>query len=220
MNFGRTITITGEDLPEVAAASGAGFVSASEADLLAQLKAGESAAFDIMINRYSSDLYSLLLRLTDNPEEARDLTQETFLRVVQSVKNFRGEASLKTWLFRIAINQARNRRRWWLARRQNVTFSLDGGRRDDDESLSLHNTLTDDSQASPEDEAMRGEQSVKLREALRGLTANFREAVILRDIEGLSYEEIADTLQTSVGTVKSRIARGREELRKRLKRSL
>ncbi len=219
MNFGRTITITGEDLPEVAAASGAGFVSASEADLLAQLKAGESTAFDILINRYSGDLYSLLLRLSGNPEEARDLTQETFLRVVQSVKNFRGEASLKTWLFRIAINQARNRRRWWLARRQNVTFSLDGGR-DDDDSTSLHNTLTDDSQASPEDEALRREQSAKLRDALRGLATHFREAVILRDIEGFSYEEIADTLQTSVGTVKSRIARGREELKKRLKRSL
>ncbi len=219
MNFGRTITITGEDLPEVAAASGAGFVSTSESDLLARLKAGESTAFDILINRYSGDLYSLLLRLTDNPEEARDLTQETFLRVVQSVKNFRGEASLKTWLFRIAINQARNRRRWWLARRQNVTFSLDGGR-DDDDSPSLHDTLTDDSQASPEDEALRREQSAKLRDALRRLATNFREAVILRDIEGLSYEEIADTLQTSVGTVKSRIARGREELKKRLKRSL
>ena len=221
MNFGRTITITGEDLPEVAAASGAGFVSASEADLLEQLKAGESRAFDILINRYSGDLYSLLLRLTNNGEEARDLTQETFLRVVQSVKNFRGEASLKTWLFRIAINQARNRRRWWLARRQNVTFSLDGARRGDDkDSPSLHDTLTDDSQASPEDEAVQREQSAKLRAALGELATNFREAVILRDIEGLSYEEIADALQTSIGTVKSRIARGRDELRKKLRRSL
>ena len=219
MNFGRTITITGEELPEVATASGTGFVSASETDLLEQLKAGESTAFDILINRYSGDLYSLLLRLTGNPEEARDLTQETFLRVVQSVKNFRGESSLKTWLFRIAINQARNRRRWWLARRQNVTFSLDGKQSDDD-ALSLHDTLTDDSRASPEDEALQREQSAKLHDALRGLAANFREAVILRDIEGLSYEEIAEALQTSVGTVKSRIARGREELRKRLKRSL
>lgn len=220
MNFGRTITITGEDLPEVAAASGAGFVSASETDLLAQLKAGDSTAFDILINRYSGDLYSLLLRLTANPEEARDLTQETFLRVIQSVKNFRGEASLKTWLFRIAINQARNRRRWWLARRQNMTISLDDGRRDDEDSPNLHDTLTDDSRVSPEDEALQREQSAKLRDALQGLSPNFREAVVLRDIEDLSYEEIADALQTNVGTVKSRIARGREELRKRLKRSL
>ncbi|MEP6923077.1 MAG: sigma-70 family RNA polymerase sigma factor [Pyrinomonadaceae bacterium] len=219
MNFGKTVTITGEDLPNVASATSAEFVSASETDFLDRLKSGDSTAFDILINRYSGDIYSLLFRLTQNHEEARDLAQETFLRVVQSVKSFRGDASLKTWLFRIAINQARNRRRWWMARRQNATFSLDAERSEDD-STSLHDTLADNSQATPEDEILRREQSERLHQALKELTPNFREAVVLRDIEEFSYEEIADALQTSVGTVKSRIARGREELRKKLKRSL
>lgn len=219
MNFGKTIAINHQDLPEVAAATNSEFVSsASETDLLEQLKNGEAAAFDILITRFSGDIYALLFRLTQNAEEARDLTQETFLRVVQSVKKFRGEASLKTWLFRIAINQARNRRRWWTARGQQQTISLDAGRSND--SPSLHDTLTDASRASPEDEVLQREQLTQLHKALQELTLNFREAVILRDIEGLSYEEIAETLQTGLGTVKSRIARGREELRKKLKRSL
>lgn len=220
MNFGKAVAITHQDLPEVAAATNTEFVSAApEIDLLEKLKNGDAAAFDILINRFSNDVYSLLFRLTQNSEEARDLTQETFLRVVQSVKSFRGEASLKTWLFRIAINQARNRRRWWMARRQNVTFSLDAGR-SNDESANLHDTLADASQSSPEEQALQREQSKCLHKALQELTPNFREAVVLRDIEGLSYEEIAETLETSIGTIKSRIARGREELRKKLKRSL
>lgn len=217
MNFGKTIAITGENLPEVAAAMETEFVSASESELLERLKDGEPAAFDILINRFSGEIYSLLFRLTENAEEAQDLTQESFLRVVQSVKNFRGEASLKTWIFRIAINQARNRRRWWLARRQNLTFSLDAPQHDD--SLGLRETLTDDSQISPEEDILQREQSAWLRKALQELAPHFREAVVLRDIEGLSYEEIAVALQTSIGTVKSRIARGREELKEKFKRS-
>ena len=106
-----------------------------------------------------------------------------------------------------------------MARGQNLTFSLDAGRTND-ETANLHDTLTDASQSSPEEQVLQREQSQHLHKALQELTPNFREAVILRDIEGLSYEEIAEALETSIGTVKSRIARGREELRKKLKRSL
>ena len=145
--------------------------------------------------------------------------------MIQAVKDFRGEASLKTWIFRIAINQARNRRRWWKARRQNVTVSLDanqtrGDRSSSGDSQNLRDTLADNRAASPEIEVLQREQSAQLRQALHELPAQFREAVILRDIKGLSYEEIAQALDTGIGTVKSRIARGRDELRRKLRRSL
>lgn len=218
MNFGKTVAIAEQDLPEVALATDAEFVS-TEREFLERLKASEAEAFDQLITKFSGELYGLLFRLTGNAEEAQDLTQETFLRVVQSVNSFRGDASLKTWLFRIAINQARNRRRWWLARKLNLTFSLDAGMERDD-TPSLRELLKDDSQISPEDAVLQHEQSAKLQEALQELSPNFREAVVLRDIEGLSYEQIAAALETGIGTVKSRIARGREELRRKLKRSL
>lgn len=218
MSFGKTVAIAEQNLPEVALAANAEFVS-TEADFLERLKAGEETAFDELITRFSGEIYALLFRLTVNPEEAKDLTQETFLRVVQSVSSFRGDASLKTWLFRIAINQARNRRRWWLARKLNLTFSLDAGKKDD-ETFSLRESLRDERRISPEEEVLQREQSSQLHKALSELSPNYREAVVLRDIEGLSYEEIAAALETGVGTVKSRIARGREELRRKLKRSL
>lgn len=218
MNFGKAGVIAEHDLPEVALAAEMEFVS-SERDFIERLKAGESTAFDELITKFSGDVYAILYRLTENPEDARDLTQETFLRVVQSIGNFRGDASLKTWLIRIAINQARNRRRWWLARKLNLTFSLDAGKKDD-ETFSLAETLQDESQISPEAAVLQSEQSSQLHKALRELAPNFREAVVLRDIEGLSYEEIAAALETNVGTIKSRIARGRDELRRKLKRSL
>lgn len=220
MNFGRTALIAESDLPEVALATTAEFVSDEEAQFIERLKTGEAAAFDTLVVRFSADIYALLWRITDNSEEARDLTQETFLRVVQSIKSFRGDANLKTWLFRIAINQARNRRRWWMARQQNATVSLDAENERSGQALSLHETLADETRASPEAEMLQREQSACLREALQKLSPQFREAVVLRDIKGLSYEEIAAALEISVGTVKSRIARGREELKKKIKRSL
>jgi RNA polymerase sigma-70 factor (ECF subfamily) len=218
MNFGKTIAITEQDLSEVA---GMAAQTEFEKDFLERLKAGENEAFDNLINEYSTHLYALLLRLTDNSEEARDLTQETFLRVVQSIENFRGESSLKTWLFRIAINQARNRRRWSIGRFVNQTFSLDARRGGEDENTqNWHEILRDEKQITPEEEVLRREQTAQINKALQQIPPVFREAVILRDIENLSYEEIAAALETNVGTVKSRISRGREVLRKKLKRSL
>jgi RNA polymerase sigma-70 factor (ECF subfamily) len=126
------------------------------------------------------------------------------------VKNFRGDADLKTWLYRIAVNQSRNRFRWWKRRKADSTFSLD----EDENPLSER---IQSNSENPEMATLRKEREFLLRKALQELPDNFKEVVILRDIEGLSYEEIANLLQTNVGTVKSRIARGREELRRKLK---
>lgn len=188
--------------------------TAVETEFIERLKTGEAAAFDLLVTRYSADIYALLVRLTQNPEEAADLTQETFLHALGAMKNFRGDAELKTWLFRIAVNQSRNRFRWWTRRRRDYTVSLDAPLTGGETALS--DTFSSDS-ASPEQDVLRRERESVLRTALENLPEAYREAVIFCDVEGLSYEEIGAALGINVGTVKSRIARGREELRRKLK---
>lgn len=179
-----------------------------------KLKDGDEAAFETLIDRYSGDICALLYRLTKNPEEAADLTQDTFLHVLRSIKTFRGESELKTWLFRIAINESRNRFRWWKRRRRDLTISLDANIGDSETRFS--DTLAASS-LSPEESALIREREDALNTALFEIQTVYREAIILCDIEGMSYEETATALGISIGTVKSRISRGREELRRRLK---
>jgi RNA polymerase sigma-70 factor, ECF subfamily len=152
--------------------------------------------------------------LTEDAEEAHDLTQETFLRAFQHIARFRGDADLKTWLYRIAVNQARNRWRWWRRRRRDKTVSLDLPVGEREEPLSAN--LYDRERPDPEQQTLARERERALGRALQTLGRPFREAVILRDVEGLSYEEIAATLEISIGTVKSRLSRGRIELRRKL----
>ena len=179
-----------------------------------KLKAGDEAAFETLIDRYSGDIYALLYRVTENREEASDLTQDTFLRVVRSIKTFRGESELKTWLFRIAINESRNRFRWWKRRRRDLTISLDATVGESETPLSA--TLVDSS-ISPEDATLSHEREAAINMALLDIQEVYREAIVLCDVEGFSYEETAAALGIGIGTVKSRISRGREELRRRLK---
>src|SRR5688572_28621495 len=113
------------DLEQVATAASVEPRSANETQFIERLKRGDAAAFEVLIAERSGEIYGLLYRLTENSEEARDLTQETFLRAFQSIGHFRGEADLRTWIYRIAINQARNRWRWWRRRRRDVTVSID-----------------------------------------------------------------------------------------------
>jgi len=181
---------------------------------LDNLRAGDAAAFEVLIDRYSSGVYALLYRITENPEEASDLTQDTFLRALRSIKGFRGDSELKTWLYRIAINESRNRFRWWKRRRRDVTISIDATI--GDSQTTLLDTLADRS-ISPEESALNREREYALKTALQELPEAYREAIVLCDVEGLTYDEIAVALQIGIGTVKSRISRGRQELRRRLK---
>ena len=214
MFFSKSITLDDEELGNVAMAAGTSDAfSSAESEFVEKLKAGDANAFDTLANRYARDIYTLLFRLTQDAEEASDLTQETFLSALKAISKFRGEADLKTWLFRIAINESRNRFRWWKRRRRDVTISLDVTIGETDTPLS--ETFSSDA-LNPEESALRGEREKILREALNDLPEIFREAVVLCDIEGLSYEEIAQTLEVNIGTIKSRIARGRDELRRKL----
>ena len=209
---------THAELNEVASAAGIGVRPTAEDQFLERLRRGDTAAFEQLVAERSGDIYSLLFRLTSDAEEARDLTQETFLRAFQGIQRFRGEADLKTWIYRIAINQARNRWRWWKRRRRDATVSLDApiGDREQTIGSGLRNVDAID----PEQETLARERELQLREALQSLRSSYREAVILRDVEGFSYEEIAETLQINIGTVKSRLSRGRLELRHMLEGSL
>ncbi|HKP70091.1 MAG TPA: sigma-70 family RNA polymerase sigma factor [Pyrinomonadaceae bacterium] len=214
MVFGKSITFDEEDIGKVASATGVPAAYAiTDSDFLDRLRNGDPDAFDTFITRYSGEIYSLLYRMTGDPEEAGDLTQETFLSALKSIKSFRGESELKTWLFRIAVNHSRNKFRWWKRRKRSETISLD--KEIGDGTITVGDTLSDDSE-SPEEAVLRLERRRQLMAALNGLPEMFREAVVLCDIEGLGYEEIARVLAINVGTVKSRLARGREQLRKRL----
>ncbi|HEY0350073.1 MAG TPA: sigma-70 family RNA polymerase sigma factor [Pyrinomonadaceae bacterium] len=219
MSYGEQIALRGHaNIETVASAAEIDLRSPSEDQFLEKLRRGDALAYERLVAEHSGDVYALLYRLTTDPEEARDLTQETFLRAFQSIARFRGDSSLKTWIYRIAINQARNRWRWWRRRKRDVTVSLDATDEHRDKPLAA--TLPSDNSPSPEQETLAHEREAQLREALQGLRQSYREAVILRDVEGFSYEEIGRTLQISIGTVKSRISRGRLELRHQLEGSL
>jgi RNA polymerase sigma-70 factor, ECF subfamily len=222
VSYGEPIALRGQmELEQVAPATVAESCielrPRSESEFIERLKRGESAAFEQLVEERSGEIYGLLFRLTENGEEARDLTQETFLRAFQSIDRFRGEADLRTWIYRIAINQARNRWRWWRRRRGESTVSLDGMVGNSNQPLVA--TLVENSE-NPEQTTLAHEREVALRSALRRLGRSYRETVILRDIEGFTYEEIAETLGINVGTVKSRLARGRQELRRKLEGAL
>ncbi len=188
-----------------------------ESTIVARLRAGEADAFDQLVEEFQSLVYALTLRILNDAEDARDATQETFLKIYRHFANFRGEASLKTWICRIAINQARSADRWRRRRRRGDTTSLDApagpSMGADGECARSPIDYLQSRSATPEDETLLRERGRQIESGLRRLKKDFRIAVILRDIEGLSYEEIAWVTEVSVGTVKSRIARGREMLR-------
>ena len=217
MSYGEPIALRQMELEQVAPAAEVESRARAEAKFIERLKEGEAAAFEELVTERSGEIYGLLFRLTENSEEARDLTQETFLRAFQSIGGFRGDADLRTWIYRIAINQARNRWRWWRRRRRDSTVSLDATQGQSEKSLI--ETLAESSE-NPEQQTLAHERELALRSALQKVGLAYRETLILRDIEGFTYEEIATTLGINVGTVKSRLARGRQELRRKLEGSL
>jgi RNA polymerase sigma-70 factor, ECF subfamily len=185
-----------------------------EARLISRLRARDLTAFEELVAQFERPVYSLCFRLLGDAEEARDAAQETFLKVYRGLSGFRGEAGLKTWIYRIAINQAMNQKRWWRRRHRDETISLDITRGQSDTTIG---NMLPGRASSPEALAISGERERFIMRALDEIKQEYRIALILREIEELSYEEIAQTLGISIGTVKSRIARGREELRRRVK---
>ena len=185
-----------------------------DAALVAALKAGSDEAFAMLIAQYSQPLYSLIARSLQDPADAADITQEVFIKVFRNIRSFHGEASLRTWLYRIALHEASNQRRWWTRhKRQEITIDTAAtGTDEEDEAMCLSATLRD-SGFTPCDQVIHGELKVRVDEALRQLPEAFRTVVVLREMEGFSYEEIGEVLNVPAGTVKSRLKRGRAALK-------
>jgi len=182
-----------------------------ERELISRLIDGQEAAYETLIARFEHPIFNLVSRLTNDPGDAPDVVQEVFLKVFRNVHTFRGQSSLKTWIYRIAVNESRNHRRWFGRHRsQEIALEPTAG-----ETHSYLDWLPDPAR-SPMELAMDHERETLIEAALAEINPHYRAALVLRELEGLSYDEIAEILETSLGTVKSRILRGREALRERL----
>jgi RNA polymerase sigma-70 factor (ECF subfamily) len=188
-------------------------VNTEDAALVADLKAGSEDAFAILIAQYHQPLYSLIARSLNDPTDAADITQEVFIKVFRSIRSFHGDASLRTWLYRIALHEASNQRRWWSRhKKQEVTIDAPLEQEEDGSSVCLSAMLADEGN-SPFDNVAQSEIRERVEAALRQIPEAFRTVVVLREIEGFAYEEIAEILNVNLGTVKSRLTRGRSALR-------
>ncbi len=192
-----------------------GGIRPEEATILLELKAGSEAAFASLIAQYQQPIYSLVARTIRNPSDAPDLTQEIFLKIFRGIRSFNGDSSLRTWIYRIAIHEASNQRRWW-RRHCEREVALEGDAPDGEgKEISLLDSLAG-TEESPFDAAAHAELRDQVEGELRKIAEPFRTTVVLRDIEGFSYEEIAEILDVQLGTVKSRLMRGRAQLKTRL----
>ncbi|HEV2490545.1 MAG TPA: sigma-70 family RNA polymerase sigma factor [Candidatus Acidoferrales bacterium] len=178
-----------------------------EAELVTNLQSGSDSAFNWVVTYYHAAVYNVVFGVLGDRNDAADVTQEVFLKAFRGIGGFRQGSSLKTWLYRIAVREALNHRRWWHRHCRN-DVSIDAPASENQAPNEI-----EDSGATPFERLASRETQSAVRNALRDLPAAYRSAVILRDLEGLSYEEVAEVLEISVATVKTRILRGRRALR-------
>src|SRR5215475_8754717 len=190
-------------------------LSAEEALFVSRLQANEDAAYDELVRTYSASIFHVAYRMLGDSAEASDAVQEIFLKVFRNIGGFKGEAALKTWVFRIAFSELLNRLRWWRRRHRFATMSLD----EQPNGTGIGHSVPSPS-PTPEQMLQSKEQETAIHQALGRLSKDHRSIIVLRDIEGFSYNEIADVLGVSIGTVKSRLARARSDLKKSLMRYL
>jgi RNA polymerase sigma-70 factor (ECF subfamily) len=188
-------------------------LQSEEAALIAELRAGSEEAFAWLIARFHQPIYSLLARVVYDRADAADLTQEVFVKVFRGVGSFHGESSLRTWIYRIALREASNQRRWWMRhKRQEVAIDEDFTDRESGTQMQLKERLVDPGE-SPYDAMVHEENRARVEAALSQVPEPFRTTLILRDIEGFVYEEVAEIEGVNLGTVKSRLVRGRAYLK-------
>src|SRR6266568_4606836 len=190
-------------------------VNAEESLFVLRLKANEDAAYDELVRGYHASIFHVAYRMLGDAAEASDVVQEIFLKVFRNIGGFKGEAALKTWIFKIAFSEILNRLRWWKRRHRYTTLSLDES---PNGNVPGHGVA--DAGPTPEEVLQAKEREDAIQQALRRLSHEHRSIVVLRDIEGFSYTEIADVFGISMGTVKSRLARARADLKKTLMRYL
>lgn len=191
-------------------------IRAEEAVLTAELQAGSEEAFSLLIAQYHASVYSLVSRVLNDPSDAPDITQDVFLKVFRGIRSFHGDSSLRTWIYRIALREAYNQRRWWSRHRgREVTIEPETAAGAERTATGLKDVLVDPHE-SPFETVAHEEIRAQVEAELRRLPEPFRTVVVLRDLEGLSYDEIAEILGAHLGTVKSRLMRGRAMLRQNL----
>jgi RNA polymerase sigma-70 factor (ECF subfamily) len=179
--------------------------------LVQQCATGDEDACARLVTDHQRMVYQLGLHLLGDPQEAADLSQEVFLRIFRTLSQFRGQSTLRTWIYRIVVNQASNRQRWWRRRRRGQQVPLE-------EHTAAHGELPESrSYAMPDQVLQQRETAGRVWKALNHLPFDQRAVIVLREIDGLSYEEIATSLGVAVGTVKSRLARARGSLREALR---
>jgi RNA polymerase sigma-70 factor (ECF subfamily) len=198
-------------------APGQSALSAEEGLFVMRLQANEDAAYDELVRVYSASIFHVAYRMLGDTAEASDIVQDIFLKVFRNIGGFKGEAALKTWIFKIAFSEILNRLRWWKRRHRFATVSLDD--QFNDANSGPERTVVA-SGPSPEQALQSKEEESAIQQALGKLSREHRSIIVLRDIEGFSYIEIADVLGVSIGTVKSRLARARADLKKSLMRYL
>ena len=181
-------------------------VDGREATLVRRCVASDESACAELVAEHQRMVVQLATNLLSDREEALDLSQDVFLRVFSTLHRFRGQSSLRTWIYRIAVNQARNRHRFWRRRHRGDQVSLD-------EHVAIHGDCLSGHDATPDGVLAQKELAARLGRALDHLPFDQRTAIVLREIDGLSYEEIAYSLGVAIGTVKSRLTRARRTLR-------
>ena len=188
-------------------------LQSEESAQIAELRAGSEEAFARLIERYRQPIYSLLARTVHDRADAADLTQEVFVKIFRGVGNFHGESSLRTWIYRIALREASNQRRWWMRhKQQEMPIEQEMNQREGGTPLRLKDMLVDPGE-SPFDLAVHAENRARVEAALKQVPEPFRTTLILRDIDGFVYEEVAEIEGVNLGTVKSRLVRGRAFLK-------
>ncbi len=190
-------------------------IRGEDAALTAELQAGSEEAFSLLIAQYHASVFSLISRVLTDPSDAADITQDVFIKVFRGIRSFHGDSSLRTWIYRIALREASNQRRWWSRHRgREVTIEAQSDAAEQN-AICLKDTLADEHE-SPFETAAHEEIRARVEAELRKLPEPFRTVVILRDLEGMAYDQIAEILGAQLGTVKSRLVRGRAMLRVRL----
>ena len=188
-------------------------LQSEESALVQELRAGSEEAFAWLIQRYHQPIYSLLARTVHDRGDAADLTQEVFVKVFRGVGSFHGESSLRTWIYRIALHEASNQRRWWMRhKQQEIALEQEMAESDFGTPARLVDMLVDPAE-SPYEMAVHAENRARVEAALEQVPEPFRTTLVLRDIEGFVYEEVAEMQGVNLGTVKSRLVRGRAALK-------
>lgn len=186
---------------------------ASDAELIERFNRGEKEVFNVLADRYAGRAYQIAYGVLGSREDAEEVAQDVFVRIYKALPRFRGDSRFSTWMYRIAMNLARNKYRWNKSRGSQKKISLEETEEEEDNSYGIQVPAKE---PSPDEQADLTEYQQKVMREINNLPALYKEALILRNVEEMSYEQIAEILDCKLGTIKSRIARAREELRKRL----